>query len=454
MATRVPRHLPLAFAILSSFSAVTSNTASAVTLLVTECDDGAASGTLRHTIGAAPDNSIVQIPLKCSKITLTQGSIKVPNTLNNIYIVGQSPSETIIDGGRYADPNVYDRVFRAYNLGVLGLTDLTITDAAYFGVDPRGGCIFSRGDVGLNNAVVTHCQILAAGINAPSKGGGIFALGTVALLNSQVTENYALASAGQTSQGGGIYALLGVSATSSTISGNIAGHGNGGDNSDGGAFYAGAYGPSMISKSTISGNVADRNSALHVIKVSGLTGSISIVSSTIADNVAHEIQTVGTYVPTTVTNSTIAYNRAQISNYDEPAGLYSTESIVANNSIIASNGSVEGVTYDVYSSAKTYPLSGSKDLITSSFNTLPTGTLVSCPGLGHLSNNGGPTQTIPLLAASPALDVGAANSATTDQRGTGFPRTAGAGTDIGAYERQWGVVDDVIFFSEFDSRCN
>jgi len=40
------------------------------------------------------------------------------------------------------------------------------------------------------------------------------------------------------------------------------------------------------------------------------------------------------------------------------------------------------------------------------------------------------------LAGSPAIDAGSNPlSLTTDQRGAGFPRTIGAGTDIGAYER-------------------
>ena len=67
-----------------------------------------------------------------------------------------------------------------------------------------------------------------------------------------------------------------------------------------------------------------------------------------------------------------------------------------------------------------------------------------------LQNNGGPTQTIALLCGSPAIDkgtsVGLTGTLTTDQRGTGFPRTfddaavanasGGDGTDIGAFERQ------------------
>ena len=62
--------------------------------------------------------------------------------------------------------------------------------------------------------------------------------------------------------------------------------------------------------------------------------------------------------------------------------------------------------------------------------------------LGPLAGNGGPTQTMALLAGSPAIDAG--NNAlaldangqplTTDQRGIGFPRIVNNIVDIGAFE--------------------
>ena len=61
------------------------------------------------------------------------------------------------------------------------------------------------------------------------------------------------------------------------------------------------------------------------------------------------------------------------------------------------------------------------------------------PLLGPLANNGGPTQTHALLSGSPAIDTGSNPLALSfDQRGTGFARTVGAQTDIGAFEVQGG----------------
>ncbi len=61
---------------------------------------------------------------------------------------------------------------------------------------------------------------------------------------------------------------------------------------------------------------------------------------------------------------------------------------------------------------------------------------VANPGIGPLGNNGGPTQTFPILLG-PAFNAGwAPPGLLTDQRGPGFARTVGLGTDIGAYEAQ------------------
>ena len=62
---------------------------------------------------------------------------------------------------------------------------------------------------------------------------------------------------------------------------------------------------------------------------------------------------------------------------------------------------------------------------------------VTNPGLAALASNGGPTQTMALLAGSPALDRGGnANVAAgaTDQRG--LTRIVNGAVDIGAFELQ------------------
>jgi hypothetical protein len=59
------------------------------------------------------------------------------------------------------------------------------------------------------------------------------------------------------------------------------------------------------------------------------------------------------------------------------------------------------------------------------------------PLLGPLQDNGGPTQTMALLLASPAIAAGDPTDAPAyDQRGPGFPRLVNGHIDIGAFEVQ------------------
>jgi CSLREA domain-containing protein len=77
---------------------------------------------------------------------------------------------------------------------------------------------------------------------------------------------------------------------------------------------------------------------------------------------------------------------------------------------------------------------------------------VADPRLGTLADNGGPTQTLALLRGSPAVDAGIRNASTdldgffltTDQRGTGFPRSLGFRVDIGAFESPYGPESLVV----------
>jgi hypothetical protein len=65
-----------------------------------------------------------------------------------------------------------------------------------------------------------------------------------------------------------------------------------------------------------------------------------------------------------------------------------------------------------------------------------TGNLIGVdPLLGLLTGNGGPSRTHAPLPGSPVINAGSNPfGLTTDQRGDGFPRTVGAGTDMGAFE--------------------
>ena len=452
---RLPRRLPLAFIVGAIFGTFESTVCHATT--VSDCTDGSGAGTLRNLIASATEGSTVEIPMACSRITLTHGAILVSSHINDIYIVGQGHAATVIDGDPKSTPPFYDRVLLAQNDGTLELNGLTITGGQNPDGDrPQGGCIYARGDVGIVDSVVTGCKIPLGGygtVNA--KGAGIYAKKTVTLVSSQVTNNTVLAEQSASALGGGIYAKGTITLINTTISGNSALKAIGaGSSSSGGGIFSAGKGNLVVQNSTISNNSAGTGGAVAMAKSVQASYTASFTSSTISGNASTEFRNVNIYWPVTVINSTIAFNRAADGGDDFPVGLYSSDTITMQSSIFANNTSENGEANDVQSTAASNPITGANDLITATTGVVPFGTISNCPLLGHLSSNGGLTQTIPLRAGSPALNVGAANGATTDQRGTGFPRSVGSGTDIGAYERQTGVVDDVVFYSEFESRCN
>lgn len=458
----VLRRLPLAIVAGALFCATSTPIASAATFLVTDCTDSGNSGTLRNTIAIADqtDDSIVEIPLKCSTITLSTGSITLSGGGRNLTVVGQGQSLTTIDGGSNLVPPVRDRVFNSTNSGTLQLEHMTIKH----GMPPsdsmhsRGGCVYSRFDLYLLDTLVTDCVLSPVGYQGTTRGAGIYTSYSATLASSTVANNLAIGSAGQAALGAGVYARRGVTSIYSTVSKNTALAGASSQRvSRGGGMYVGGYygGVVLIIDSTIAGNVADVNAAIQAGVTTASGGLFDMISSTVAGNYANE-QAIGSYLNTAVTNSTIAFNHAMRSSNLVPPGLYSKTQITMQNSIFANNTSGDGPENDVFSDATSNlnPLTGSNNLIVATSEGVPSGTLTSCPKLGHLSNNGGLTETIPLLSGSPALDSGSGNGQPYDQRGIGFSRTQGSGADIGAYERQPGVVDDILFYAEFEARCD
>jgi hypothetical protein len=206
--------------------------------------------------------------------------------------------------------------------------------------------------------------------------------------------------------GGGIYNNGGkVRISNSTLSGN-AGFSGGGIQNNGGTL--------AINNSTLSKNVA-----LTLFHLPGLGGGILSGGGMLR-----------------ISNSTLSGNSAP----RDGGGISASNTTTTLQNIIVANSTSGGNCYGTMTS-NGYNLSSDGSC---SFNS--TGDLNNTdPKLGQLGNYGGPTQTIPLLAGSPAIDAGNPNGCTdsnghllmTDQRG--FPRPDkedSGGCDMGAYERQ------------------
>jgi parallel beta-helix repeat protein len=265
----------------------------------------------------------------------------------------------------------------------LALTDCTISGNAATSI---GGGLFNYGTAALTDCTVSgnSARFIGGGLtsygaatltnctvsrNATRYGGGLFSNGTLALASCTVSGNSASVN------GGGVYVNHGTAAlTNCTVSGNTAANRGGGLN-----FYAGS---ATLTNCTVSGNTAAHGGGLY------------------AYNNRYSV-----FGPLSLTNTIVAGNTNTSSSASDISG-----SVGGTNNLIGTGGSgglVNGVNGNIVGVA----------------NVL----------LAPLGNYGGPTQTMPLLPGSPAIDAGTSTGApASDQRGQGRVGTV----DIGAFESQ------------------
>jgi hypothetical protein len=426
------------------------------TLDVTNCDDNGAGSLREAAVAAVSGDTLDLTALGCSTITLTSGSIDIAQ--DGLTLLGPGAGALAIDG------NAQSGVLRHTGVGTLSISGLTITHGNHQSANtPLGGCLYSAGNIDLTDSTVSYCAAVGTS-DALALGGAIYTRGDLAMLRTQVTDSHAQGMA-YGAHGGGVYVQGNFTATDSTISRNLAygapiigGQGGGAmivgttslkgtTVSDNGSFNVGGLytmGEVTIDLSTISGNSASHAAGMRAIYTTGAPTS-TIINSTITGN--HAFATVGglnLIIPAKISNTTIAFNEAQ----NGFGGiLMSGPTLQLDSTIIAGNlGFNNPDDFQVYGSPV---ITGANNLVVSSSATLPPDTLQDDPLLGVLGDYGGPTQTIPLMDGSPAIDTG--NNVAqleTDQRGGGFPREVGTSADIGAFEVQSG--SDVIFKDGFE----
>jgi streptogramin lyase len=301
---------------------------------------------------------------------------------------------------------------------------------------PTGGGIASYGTMTVSNSTID-------GNTASANGGGISAAGTSSNIgSSSLSNNSATAS---TASGGGILVGSQTSLTlsNSTVSSNTAGDTGGGigtsgavtvDSSTisgntaqgtGGGISISSGGAAAVINSTISGNMAPAGGGIYSV------GALALLSSARAPNLA---------AVTTIDSSTVARNTASFGS-----GIYNNGAIQIRNTIVSENicagVSLTDAGYNLEYQA------GSP--LTCGFNQPVRGDPLLAPSL---ANNGGPTQTLALLARSPAIGSGTCTTIanainSVDQRGLPRPGTAGEPCDIGAFEAQ--TAAGFVTLSEF-----
>ncbi len=199
---------------------------------------------------------------------------------------------------------------------------------------------------------------------------------------------------------------------------------NGANGLNGGAIYNDEGATSTISDSTFSGNTGLGGATLN-------NGTMTISNSTFTGNQGSEGGAIFNAETLTLVNSTVSGNSAP-----RGSAISNRGTLNLSNTILA-NSTSGGDCFNGFSSSPgTINTSGVNLVMDGSCSIA--GALSGDPLLGPLSDNGGTTQTMALLAGSPAIDTAndticaASPVNNLDQRGQ--PRSTDGKCDIGAYE--------------------
>lgn len=417
------------------------------TILVTTCANSG-PGSLRQAVadaGAGGWIGLGSLPCADRTIRLVGGPIVVMNSAaltisaRNESLVSTSPAPM---DGTFATATIdaagASRIFTQSGSGAFNLQGLVLRNGHAHGA---GGCVFTQGDLTLQDSVVRDCIVDGAAFGE-ARGGGIAANGALSLLwsdvvgNSVVDDGYAM--------GGGVAVAGALVLHYGTIANNRATT-NGGVGVGGGLY---AMGDAEIAWSAISGNEATTVGGADLVGQDG-TATLRIFDSTISGNTGGVGGVLALQSALTIASSTIAFN---ISTIENGIGGVSNWGVTLQSALLANNTGL-----DLGVQCVTPPCSGSVEgadnLVMTSNMTLPSGTLSADPHLLPLAGNGGVTSTHALASDSPAIDHGNATGPgggplSFDQRGFGYPRVVGAAADIGAFES--GAGPDTIFFDGFD----
>lgn len=383
--------------------------APAATNIVLNAYDGGA-GSLRQTIQDSLSGDTINFDpgLSGAVITLTNGHLLLTNNL--------TIDASALPGGLQINGRHASRIFQAATNTTVMLTALTITNGYFSGVSPSyGGGILNSGTV-----ITAQCTFTA---NTTELGGGIANFGTMTVNQCTFLTNTARQFGGgicnvgfmtlnqsilmgNSSSGdgaGGVYNFGKMTVNQSTLTANTTG-------SKGGGIYN--VGNMTVNKSTLARNTCGSGGGIFNYGIGLTNATLTLNQCTLTGNSGGGILNDG---PLTVNQSTITSNSwgfqgAGISQFQGSLSLFN--SIVAGNS-----GSAPANMY--ISSSTTFTNTGIN---------LTNGN----PLLAPLGNYDGPTQTMPPLPCSPAIDAATNSLFVTDQRG--FPIPLGLAPDIGAVE--------------------
>ena len=415
--------------------------------LVTSTGDSLVAGTLRSAVnwannnpsatGSGPNTILFDPTVFGTKQTINLsdalGTLTFANTSVPVVIQGPGASLLTISG---------DGSFGLFSIPAnvtVTMTGLTLNG----GGGQSGGGVLNQGTLTISNSVFANDSAVYYG-GAIYNQGGILSVTSTKFSNDTAT--YGL--------GGAIDNSGTLVVATSTFTGGVAFEGGAIDNKSGsltvtastfdsnraiqgGSIFNNAI--ATITASTLSNSNAFQGGAI----ANDLIATLTLTNSTIAGNSAGQngggINQVGIM---TAISSTIAYNSVASGGagggIDATSGtttLYDTI-VAGNTSGTGKTASTSDVSGNVAAASAFNLIGGVSGGLTNGVNGNLVGVAAASLKLGTLADNGGPTQTIALLAGSPAIGAGSASIAgvtipLVDQRG--IAHIPGK-FDIGAYQ--------------------
>jgi predicted outer membrane repeat protein len=410
--------------------ASTGNPTSQSTWTVTDnSDDPADIGSLRYAINHAPGGTTINFaPSALGTITLIHGELGI-NT--NLEIDGPGAGDLTIDGS-----NV-NRIFTVSSGATAVIEGLTIAHGSAYG----GGGINNLGTLtvinvtlssnsgsyggGIDNADSARLTLIDCtldGNSADDRGGGIASNGTLTMTDCIFSNNSAATS------GGALYNFGTASLINCTVSRNSV------------VLVGGGGGISSSGSLTLTNCTLSQNSAANAGGGIVNTGTLILTNCTLAENSARNDSGGGIYNlgTATLTSATVSANLAGSNGGgidNRPGG-----EVTLANTIVAGNTAGDGPDALGSFASRGHNLIG---LVRGSSGWVQSDLTNVKPLLAGLGDYGGPTQTMALLAGSPALGAGDVALITNppflgppfkDQRG--LDRIKNGKVDIGAFESQ------------------
>ncbi|HEU5105520.1 MAG TPA: choice-of-anchor Q domain-containing protein [Solirubrobacterales bacterium] len=334
--------------------------------------------------GSGDPEDVVVVP--AGNYSISSGELTLSGS-GTVVVRGAGARKTVVDAHQTS------RVFKlTADLNVL--EGLTVTGGATSVLDGE----FPAGDGGGILAIEAGEAVLR-GLNvtgnvATQNGGGISAppenmqRSAVTIFDSTISGNKVTGGVAE-ALGGGVYVLGKFSMTNSTVVGNSAETTGAGAVQGGGVLLA--IDPNSTAPSE--GTVVNSTIAGNSVGTGGVAGGLAVYNP----------------MPMTGGSAALAVKNTIVAGNTAPTG----QSDCALVAMVSSDHNISGDGSCMFTDA------GSKQS--------------TDPLLGGLQNNGGETDTLALLAGSPAIDAGTNDGCpATDQRGVSRPQ--GPSCDIGAFE--------------------